>query len=234
MSFNANKPETVSRMECQLVRDFCASAGTLMEQFERFERSRTLSHPALSELLGVPNNRGSMWRLKDAAHILFARADNLPGQLLDRSIGTIFHETIKLMEATYLSQHYVTACKTYILRNFSGGGQGFRVSPPLEGADVLAESADDLLAVLEECSQDVRYGIERLGKILDIARPLLCTCFNGKGGNQMLMKYLDGRKMLVEKVMGRFYQDFLDSLNFNGQNSPAEEPRFSSRFALGK
>ena len=124
--------------------------------------------------------------------------------------------------------------KTYILRNFSGGGQGFRVGSPLEGADGLAESADDLLAVLEECSQDLRYGIDRLGKILDIARPLLCTCFNGKGGNQMLMKYLDGRKGLVEKVMGRFYQDFLDSLNFNGQNSPAEEPRFSSRFALGK
>jgi len=235
MSFNTSKPETISRMECQLIRDFCTSAGALMEQFKRFERSKTLSHPALSELLGVSNNRGSLWRLKDAAHTLFSRPDNLSGQLLDRTIGTIFHETLKLMEATYLSQHYVTACKSFIANNLTcNDGEGACGDLSVEQQALLADAADDMLTVLEDCALDVRYGIDRLGRLFDIARPLLCVCFCGKGSNQMLVKYLEGRKDLVEKVMGSFYNRFMDALSLDGQAPPAEELKFSSRFALSK
>lgn len=113
MSFKVNRPETIVRMECQMFRDFCASVSQLQEQFKRYERSGTLSHPALSELLGEMTNRGPLWRLKDACHILYSDSKHLDDQLLDRTIGSIFHEAIKLMEATYQSQHYANACKIY-------------------------------------------------------------------------------------------------------------------------
>ena len=238
MSFNGKKPETISRMECQLIRDFCASAGTLLDQFERFQRSGSLSYSALRDLLGVSDNRGSLWRLKDAAHILFSRPDNQPGQLLDRTIGTIFHECIKLMEATYQSQHYVNACELYIARNLAGSeaGAAGKGDSPLtpDEEEALAESAESLLNVLKECADDVRHGITRMGRLFEVARPLICICFTGKGSNQMLVKYLAGRSELMERTMGRHYQEFMQALDLEQRPNFAPDAKFASRFALTK
>lgn len=232
MSNNGSKPETISRMECQLIRDFSTSADMLMDQFERFQRTGTLSHPILNELLGVSGDRGSLWRLKDVAHILFFRPNNLSGQLLDRTIGTIFHETIKLMESTYLSQHYASACKIFITCTLACGVK----SVPCNGLSPLHQEtlcgvAGDLLPVLEGCTGDVRQGMERLGKLFEIARPLICICFSGKRNNQMLAKYLEGHEDMVKRVMGRFYEKFIESLNLTELPLPAEETKFASRFA---
>lgn len=235
MSFNGSKPETISRMECQFVRDFSASTAMIMDQFERFQRTGTLSHSILRELLGVSDNRGSLWRLKDVTHLLFSGPEHLCGQLLDRTIGTIFHEIIKLLESTYLSQHYAQTCKVFISRNLGCDTKDVALEMllPLH-RDLLCGVAGDLLTVLEECSRDVLNGMERLGKLCNIARPLICICFIGKSSNHMLVKYLEGRKNLVERVMGSFYEEFIRCLDLVEPILPTEKTRFTSRFALNE
>lgn len=253
MFFKITRPETIARTECQLFRDFCASAALLMEQFARFDRAGTLSYPALRDLLGEPTNRGPLWRLKDTAHVLFSD-DDLPGQLLDCTLGSIFHETIKLMEATYQSHYYSSACEALVTR--VGSSQAFfhlgqhlgqhlgeqnqdaqqpeqagptqpisgRPSLNYEGAanfggqpDHLASAAKQLLAVLQAGGEDVRLGITRLQILLDISRPLVCVCFAGKTGNQMLLRFLEGRQALIEKVMGEYFVELKNALQAGQQ-----------------
>ena len=223
MPSNKGKSGTIARMECQLIRDFSTSVDALLEQFSRFKRSGTLSHPTLRELIGVFENRGSLWRLKDVGHLLFSTPENPAGQLLDRTLGAIYHETVKLMEATYQSQHYASVCKTFLERNSSSAGNVDSDGPgsPAEEA-VTARSAGRLLAVLQECTDDLGRGIERLEELLEIARPLLCICFAGKGSNQMLTKYLAGRQELIKRVMSGSYEDFTGALGGRRDISPAD------------
>ncbi|MBQ4133317.1 MAG: hypothetical protein IJD04_06255 [Desulfovibrionaceae bacterium] len=232
MTVNIGNSGTLSRMECQLVRDFNASINVLMEQFERFWRSGTLSHPALSELIGVFENRGSLWRLKDVGHLLFSKTDDPAGQLLDRTLGAIYHETIKLMEATYQSQHYASACRTFMERSFTGRETVSEAESTAR--QELEQASERLLDVLEECADDLNYGIRRLNELLEIARPLLCICYAGKGSNQMLIRYLDGRRKIFERVMDGHYEEFINALGWEDESSPIGEHRFASRFAGGR
>lgn len=236
MFFKITRPETVARTECQLFRDFCASVALLMEQFERFDRAGTLSYPALRDLLGEPTNRGPLWRLKDTAHVLFSD-DDLPGQLLDCTLGSIFHETVKLMESTYQSHYYSSACEALVAR--AGSTQAFFVLGQSPGQansgqanlghgaatnsdwqpGQLASTAKDLLAVLGAGGEDVRLGITRLQALIEISRPLVCVCFAGKTGNQMLLRFLQGREALIEKVMGEYFLELKSALQ-TGQQKP--------------
>lgn len=214
MFFKITRPETIARTECQLFRDFCASVGLLMEQFERFDRAGTLSYPALRDLLGEPTNRGPLWRLKDTAHVLFSDED-LPGQLLDCTLGSIFHETVKLMEATYQSHYYSSACEVLVAKAGSKqallplqAGEGSALGQPNQ----LACRANDLLALLQAGGEDVKLGIKRLQALLEIGRPLICICFAGKGGNQMLLRFLQGREAMIEKVMAEYFLNLTQAL----------------------
>ncbi len=238
MPFKVNRTETIVRIECQMFRDFCASVYQLLEQFKRYERSGTLSHPALSELLGEMTNRGPLWRLKDACHILYSDSKHLDEQLLDRTIGSIFHEAIKLMEATYQSQHYANACKIYACQikaaspqlncNKKGLPNEHNTQPDISIATcqkddlncnfsqedwaLLADATEDLLTVLEDSTGDVKRCIKRLQSLLNTCRSLLCLCFNGKTGNSMLSKYLQSRTNLIKQVMDGYYENFVHAL----------------------
>ena len=215
-----------------MFRDFCASVFQLTEQFKRYERSGTLSHPALSELLGEMTNRGPLWRLKDGCHILYSDSKKLDEQLLDRTIGSIFHEAIKLMEATYQSQHYANACKVYASQIKAATPQqaskktskkekncdtltevhleaSQNCAFSLEDWALLADATEDLLTVLEDSTGDVKRCIKRLQSLLDTCRSLLCLCFNGKANNSMLSKYLQSRTNLIKQVMDNYYENFV-------------------------
>lgn len=252
MFFKITRPETIARTECQLFRDFCASVGLLMEQFERFDRAGTLSYPALRDLLGEPTNRGPLWRLKDTAHVLFSDED-LPGQLLDCTLGSIFHETLKLMEATYQRHYYFSACEVLAVKASSaqsffalGKSRSEQISEKQsanqqepepansEAAKLvqagatnfseqpiqLSSTARELLAVLQAGGEDVRLGIKRLQDLLEISRPLVCVCFVGKGGNQMLLRFLQGRETLIEKVMGKYFWELKSALQVEQEKEP--------------
>ena len=220
-----------------MFRDFCASVSLLLEQFQRYQRSGTLSHPALSDLLGEMTNRGPLWRLKDACHILYSDSLHLDDQLLDRTVGSIFHETIKLMEATYQSQHYANACKIYaaqikaanvqleIENNEASNVCNQAATPAIIGWDrnlnsnfsqtewaLLADATEDLLTVLEDSTGDVKRCIKRLQALLSTCRSLLCICFSGKASNSMLNKYLQGRMGLIKQVMDTHYNNFMQAL----------------------
>lgn len=220
---------TISRMECQLMRDFSGAVDILLEQFERFQRSKTLSHPALSDLIGVFENRGALWRLKDTGHLLFSRPENPAGQLLDRTLGAIYHESVKLMEATYQSQHYANACKTFIRSSLAESLELAGAQQPGEPngkteRQSLEEAAARLLEVLQECAEDLEAGINRLTELLEIARPLLCICFAGRKSNSMLVRYLDERRELAARAMASHYQNFLQALDWENQTWPENVP----------
>lgn len=218
MSFKICRPETIARLECQMFRDFCASVSLLLAQFARYERSGTLSHPALSDLLGEASNRGPLWRLKDICHILYSSSTYLDAQLLDRTVGSIFHETTKLMEATYQSQHYTNVCKIYAaeIKATNPQAQVFTNNTNCHFArhdwQLLAAATSDLLAVLADSAGDVKRCILRLQALLATCRPLLCLCFSGKSDNAMLNKYLQSRVRLIQEVMADDYAHFCESL----------------------
>lgn len=68
--------------------------------------SGTISFNALARLMGNENSKGPLWQLKDHCHRLFRQSTNPTGHHLDRVIGSIFHEAMKLKENIYLYRFY--------------------------------------------------------------------------------------------------------------------------------
>mgnify|MGYP001167480901 CR=1 FL=1 len=71
----------------------------------------TISFDALARLVGNESRKGPLWQLKDHCHHLFRESANPTGRHLDRVIGSIFHEAMKLKENIYLYRFYGPAAE---------------------------------------------------------------------------------------------------------------------------
>ena len=102
---DSKKPEFVR----DILRDFCLSYQLLSQEFSRYDQTGIIDFYFLLELIGIEMNQGQLWRLKDTAHLLFRSQDRVPEleQLLDWSMGYIFHECTKLKEDAYQQNFYI-------------------------------------------------------------------------------------------------------------------------------
>jgi hypothetical protein len=77
--------------------------------YEQYKKSGHVAFKDLELWIGTENNKGSLWNLKDSSHVLFR--ENMSKQLFyenifDWTLGSIFHEGMKLKEDVYIVEVY--------------------------------------------------------------------------------------------------------------------------------
>ena len=182
--------------ERDVLRDFCHVSVQLHEQFERFGSTRTLSFPVLRGLIGEPQNKGLLWRLKDKSHHIFLRAAPVApsGLLLDWNLGYIFHETLKLMEDAHQRQYYAPQ-----LRSLNG-----------TGADPdIARIADALHGILEETLESMRRETDRITALLSYSRRLFSLYFAAESRHRPLARFLNDNEALARRAFRQDYDAFV-------------------------
>ncbi len=185
-------------------RDFCLAGSALEEQFETFDRERSVSFEVLNDLIGTAMNKGLLWRLKDTAHLLFRNTpeDPLSGRFLDWGLGYIFHEAFKLREDAYQNLNYAPL--------FSN----------LRGKDIaLPESSigQDFVQVVEQTEESMEREISRIRFIIARCRKLLPIFLKDHKENALLGRLIYSQNHLIREV-------FRDEYDYLVESIYAEEP----------
>lgn len=177
-------PELVT----DLLRNFCLIHQSLELEFSRHSRTGQIDFNALSELIGQDMNQGRLWRLKDTAHLLFRVLPDPPavGQLLDWSIGYIFHECMKLKEDAYQLQVYVPWFKSIQLN------PEFNSTEQLVGAEL-----DSLTA---QTRKSIRLEVERVTFVLRQCRKLFVHYLPLHAANPLLARLIYDNMALMQEV----------------------------------
>ncbi|WP_320006772.1 hypothetical protein [Maridesulfovibrio sp.] len=180
-------------------RDFCLAGSALEEQFETFDRERSVSFEVLDDLIGTKMNKGLLWRLKDTAHLLFRNeeGDPLSGRFLDWGMGYIFHEAFKLREDAYQNLNYAPL--------FSS----------LRGKDTtLPESVigQDFVQVVEQTEESMEREISRIRFIIARCRKLFPIYLRKHKDNALLGRLLFSQNHLIHEVFREEYEILIDTI----------------------
>jgi len=95
--------------ERDLIQDFFEAKLFFDTIAGAFERNGAVSFEQLDTWVGSDENKGPLWLLKDHSQRLYrtrATAGSLYENLFDWTVGSIFHETIKLKEDAYQIESY--------------------------------------------------------------------------------------------------------------------------------
>jgi tetratricopeptide (TPR) repeat protein len=87
------------------------------ELYENYKKSSQISFKKLASWIGTETNKGSLWNLKDSSHLLFRNNASkvfFYGSVFDWTLGSIFHEGMKLKEDVYLTEVYQKEGKVFI------------------------------------------------------------------------------------------------------------------------
>lgn len=177
-------PELVT----DLLRNFCLIHQALEVEFSRHSTTGLLDFDALAELIGQDMNQGRLWRLKDTAHLLFRFLPDAPpvGQLLDWSIGYIFHECMKLKEDAYQLQVYIPWFKS------------IQLNPEIQSTEQLVGSELDSLTA--QTRESIRLEVERVSFVLRQCRKLFVNYLPLNADNPLLARLIVDTMPLMQNV----------------------------------
>ncbi len=180
-------------------RDFCLAGSALEEQFETFDRERSVSFEVLNDLIGSNMHKGLLWRLKDTAHLLFRNeeANHLSGRFLDWGMGYIFHEAFKLREDAYQNLNYAPL--------FSN----------LRGRETMlpeSEIGQDFVQVVEQTEESMEREISRIRFIIGRCRQLFPIYLSNHQDNTLLGRLLFSQNMLIREVFREEYENLVDTI----------------------
>jgi len=77
---------------------------------KEFEESGKIKYLSIDQWIGTDSKKGPLWNLKDVSHTLFRNHNTKPDlveYIFDWTIGSIFHEVMKLKEDVYQLEAYV-------------------------------------------------------------------------------------------------------------------------------
>lgn len=187
--------------ERDVFRDFCLVSDSLGQQFERFADTGAVSFSVLRAMVGEPWDKGLLWRLKDKSHHIFLNREGagVVAQLLDWTLGYIFHETLKLMEDAHQWQFYAT--------RLSGlADSGF--------CPVPSGLLEALRVIQGETKESMRRESARLQTLLLHARKLFCLYFSGSRAHRPLARFLHDNE-LVRRIFANDYSELIYSIYDN-------------------
>jgi hypothetical protein len=185
--------------ERDVLRDFCQAAAQLSEQFARFTATGILSFSVLRSMIGEPFNKGLLWRLKDKAHHIFLNQHETrpTGLLLDWTLGSVFHESLKLMEDAHQRQHYAPR-----LENLTDFGH----------CPELAERLSALRDIQSQTVESMRREVARLESLLLHSRKLFCLYFAGCADHRPLARFLHDSNTLARAIFADDYERLIRSI----------------------
>jgi len=174
-----------------LVQDFIEAKLYLDVLRKEHNATDTLPYNLLDSWIGSETKKGALWNLKDQCHNLFRNSgikSNLYEHLFDWTIGSIFHEAIKLKENSYQMETYKPLLEHERYQHNA----------------VLARIVKDYFDVIENARKNLAEEIERINHLFSKALLHLIEIVPLHKDNILLVRFLlDNTKRLSEKVFGK-------------------------------
>jgi len=174
-----------------LVQNFLESKIFFDELYQYYKKNATIPFERMDFWVGSETKKGPLWNLKDNCHKLFRKTESkisLSEYLFDWTLGSIFHEGMKLKEEVYQLEVYLPTPD-----RIDTSEDGEKIEKILEEYFMVIDKASkNLDAELESIQHLFSKSVERLGELL--------VNYAHSG---LLVRSLLENKKLVDKALGK-------------------------------
>jgi hypothetical protein len=187
-----------------LVRSFLEVKVYFDELYRHYRKHKTVPFERMQYWIGTETRKGPLWNLKDSCHLLFRDSDDkltLSEYLFDWTVGSIFHEGIKLKEDAYQ------------LESYQPRTEGIQTSDSKEDIQEVLSEYVTIATVIEKAARNLGAGIKSMHELFARASEQLRELLASHTHNGLLMRCLLEESELVEKALGRnSLQKIIDAL----------------------
>lgn len=174
-----------------LIQDFFEAKVCFDSLCDTYRQSSTVPYRRLDTWIGTETKKGSLWNLKDQCHRLFRNAgskNNPYEYLFDWTIGSIFHEAIKLKEDAYQLESYKPLLELEVYKK----------------NEALTKIIHEYFPVIENARSNLKDELTRIGELFSKAILLLKEIIPLYRDNILLVRFLlDTSRKVPENLFGK-------------------------------
>jgi hypothetical protein len=174
-----------------LVHNFLESKVFFNELYHYYKKNDTIPFERMDFWIGSETKQGPLWNLKDNCHKLFRKPESkisLSEYLFDWTLGSIFHEGMKLKEDVYQLEVYLPTSN--------------RVDKSEDGKKI-EKILEEYFTVIDKASKNLDAEIEGIQYLFSKATERLRELLVNHAHNGLLLRFLLENKELVNKALGK-------------------------------
>lgn len=183
-----------------LFRDFFCARNTFEKIHTKYNEYSFVPFQMMEAWVGVETKKGPLWSLKDQSHQLFRNnmdKSSLYEHLFDWTLGSIFHEAIKLKEDSYQIESYKPLLDLEIVN--------------LKQDKELSKIIEEYFSIIEKANKNLKDDILSIDELFLKAIFHLREIFISYKDNMLLLCYWLNNKNIIEKNFGK--NSFCNTLN---------------------
>lgn len=156
-------------------------------------------------MVGTEDGNGRLWRLKDLCHRIWPQSSlehAMHGMLLDWTVGSLFHECLKLKETLYLLENY--GARTVAVDTLTN-----RIGVQEAGAD---DAIRNVRALIGQIMEDVGRQMERVGFLFSQVNFLVRAMLPTLMVNGLVVRLLVEKEDVLCELWGETLEEIFDGL----------------------
>jgi len=174
-----------------LVYNFLESKNFFGDLYRYYKKNDAIPFERMDFWVGSETNQGPLWNLKDNCPKLFRKTESkisLSEYLFDWTVGSIFHEGMKLKEDVYQLEAYLTTSDTI---------------DTSDDGEEIEEMLEEYFTVTDKSSKNLEAEMERIQYLFVKAAERLRELLINHAHNGLLVRFLLENKRLVDKALGK-------------------------------
>ncbi|MFC1591778.1 hypothetical protein ACFL43_04585 [Thermodesulfobacteriota bacterium] len=159
---------------------------------KKHKKSSAIPFKMLDDWVGSENKKGPLWHLKDQSHRLFRNSQyksSLYEHLFDWTMGSIFHEAMKLKEDSYQVESYKPLLELEVSRN--------------DHNQELSKIINEYFVLIENANKNLINELQNVDELLSKAIYHLREIFILKKKNIHLLRLLLDNQKTARLVFGK-------------------------------
>ena len=175
----------------ELVHTFLESKILFDELYRTFKQCNAIAFERMDFWVGSEIKKGPLWNLKDTSHKLFRKSESkisLSEYLFDWTLGSIFHEAMKLKEDAYQLEVYLPSYD--------------KIDASLD-AKAIRKILKEYFTVIDNATHNVKEEMEQIHYLFSKAAVRLEELLITHATNGILIRFLLKNEALIENALGK-------------------------------
>ena len=174
-----------------LVHNFLESKIFFDQLYRYYRTNKTVPFERMEYWIGTEAKKGPLWNVKDSCHMLFRKAGsriNLTEYLFDWTVGSIFHEGMKLKEDAYQLEAYLPSAESV---------------DASDDTENIEEILAEYVTVIEKATRNLGAEVKSIRYLFAKASERLRELLVNHAHNGLLVRFLLEHGELVDRALGK-------------------------------
>lgn len=174
-----------------LIHSFLKSKIFFDELYQHYKKNNTIPFERMNFWVGSETKQGPLWNLKDNCHKIFRKPEfkiSLSEYLFDWTLGSIFHEGMKLKEDVYQLEAYLPTSD--------------KIDTSEDGEEI-EKVLEEYFTVIDKASKNLAAEIESIQYLFLKAAERLRELLINHAHNGLLIRFFFENEKLLEKALGK-------------------------------